>query len=50
MAEEVGLKYGEAMAAAMGPNATALDAPTSGAVHRSFRTALHAVRKLTKNK
>jgi predicted ArsR family transcriptional regulator len=43
MAEEVGVKYGEAMAAAMGPNATALEAPASGAVQRSFRTALHAV-------
>lgn len=44
MAEEVGVKYGEAMAAAMGPNATAVsDAPATGAVQRSFRTALHAV-------
>jgi predicted ArsR family transcriptional regulator len=44
MAEEVGVKYGEAMAAAMGPNATALtDTPATGAVQRSFRTALHAV-------
>jgi predicted ArsR family transcriptional regulator len=44
MAEEVGVKYGEAMAAAMGPNATALsDSPATGAVQRSFRTALHAV-------
>ncbi len=36
MAEEVGLKYGQAMAAAMGPSAP-------GAVQLSFRTALHAV-------
>ena len=36
MAEEVGLKYGQAMAAAMGPSAP-------DAVQRSFRTALHAV-------
>lgn len=36
MAEEVGLKYGQAMAAAMGPSAP-------GAVQRSFRTALHSV-------
>jgi predicted ArsR family transcriptional regulator len=44
MAEEVGVKYGEAMAAAMGPNATAMsDSPATGAVQRSFRTALHAV-------
>jgi predicted ArsR family transcriptional regulator len=44
MAEEVGVKYGEAMAAAMGPNATAVsDSPATGAVQRSFRTALHAV-------
>jgi predicted ArsR family transcriptional regulator len=44
MAEEVGVKYGEAMAAAMGPSATALtDSPATGAVQRSFRTALHAV-------
>ncbi len=42
MAEEVGLKYGEAMAAAMGgPRPT--DDPTTSAVQRSFRTALHAV-------
>jgi predicted ArsR family transcriptional regulator len=45
MAEEVGLKYGHAMAAAMGgPGAAALaDASTTGAAQRSFRTALHAV-------
>ncbi len=44
MAEEVGLKYGQAMAAAMGPSATALSGtPAAGAVQRSFRTALHAV-------
>src|SRR5918994_6583545 len=44
MAEEVGVKYGEAMAAAMGPSATgAAESSASGAVHRSFRTALHAV-------
>ena len=45
MAEEVGLKYGEAMAAAMGgPGAAALaEASAGGAVQRSFRTALHAV-------
>jgi predicted ArsR family transcriptional regulator len=44
MAEEVGVKYGEAMAAAMGPSATAhSESPATGAVHRSFRTALHAV-------
>jgi predicted ArsR family transcriptional regulator len=44
MAEEVGLKYGQVMAAAMGPSATALsDTPAAGAVQRSFRTALHAV-------
>jgi len=36
MAEEVGLKYGQAMAASMGPSAP-------GAVQRSFRSALHAV-------
>src|SRR3546814_1544211 len=37
MAEEVGLQYGRTMATAMGsPDA-------SGAVHKSFRTALHAV-------
>ena len=44
MAEEVGLKYGQAMAAAMGPSVSALsDTPAPGAVQRSFRTALHAV-------
>jgi predicted ArsR family transcriptional regulator len=44
MAEEVGVKYGEAMAAAMGPSTTALAGPAAtGAVQRSFRTALHAV-------
>jgi len=44
MAEEVGIKYGEAMAAAMGPSATSsTDSPETGAVQRSFRTALHAV-------
>src|SRR3546814_14268360 len=37
MAEEVGLQYGRTMATAMGsPDA-------SGAVHKSFRTAFHAV-------
>ena len=44
MAEEVGVEYGEAMAAAMGPTATAVsDTAATGAVQRSFRTALHAV-------
>ena len=44
MAEEVGVKYGEAMAAAMGPSANLLPgAPATGAVQRSFRTAMHAV-------
>jgi predicted ArsR family transcriptional regulator len=45
MAEDVGLKYGQAMAAAMGgPDASALaGTAASGAVQRSFRTALHAV-------
>ncbi len=44
MAEEVGVKYGQAMAAAMGPSTTGLsEAPAAGAVQRSFRTALHAV-------
>ena len=45
MAEEVGVKYGEAMAEAMGgPGATALaDAASTGAAQKSFRTALHAV-------
>jgi predicted ArsR family transcriptional regulator len=44
MAEEVGLKYGQAMAAAMGPSTAALSGtPAAGAVQRSFRTALHAV-------
>jgi len=37
MAEEVGLQYGRTMAAAMGGPVA------SGAVHKSFRTALHAV-------
>ena len=38
------MEYGEAMAAAMGPSATALsESPAAGAVQRSFRTALHAV-------
>ena len=43
MAEEVGLEYGKAMAAAMG--GPALDQLKSGgpAAQRSFRTALHAV-------
>jgi predicted ArsR family transcriptional regulator len=42
MAEEVGLEYGKAMAAAMGgPARDQLEA--SGSAHRSFRTALHAV-------
>ena len=42
MAEEVGLEYGKAMAAAMGgPARDQLDA--GGAAQRSFRTALHAV-------
>jgi predicted ArsR family transcriptional regulator len=44
MAEEVGLKYGQAMAAAMGPSVSAgSGTPVAGAVQRSFRTALHAV-------
>jgi predicted ArsR family transcriptional regulator len=44
MAEEVGVQYGQAMAAAMGPTATPISgAPATGAVQRSFRTALHAV-------
>jgi predicted ArsR family transcriptional regulator len=44
MAEEVGLRYGETMAAAMGPSATMRPGPAeAGAVQRSFRTALHAV-------
>jgi len=45
MAEEVGVKYGEAMAQAMGgPGAAALAAtPVTGAAQKSFRTALHAV-------
>lgn len=44
MAEEVGLKYGAAMAAAMGPTViSSPDGSATGAVHRSFRTALHAV-------
>jgi predicted ArsR family transcriptional regulator len=45
MAEEVGLKYGEAMAEAMGgPGAAALaSTPAPGAAQKSFRTALHAV-------
>ncbi len=43
MAEEVGLRYGEAMAAAMGPTVSSSGTPAAGAVHRSFRTALHAV-------
>ncbi len=44
IAEEVGVKYGEAMAAAMGPSARVRSgAPAAGAVQRSFRTALHAV-------
>jgi predicted ArsR family transcriptional regulator len=43
MAEEVGVKYGQAMAAAMGrPQATSA-APATDAAQRSFRTALHAV-------
>jgi predicted ArsR family transcriptional regulator len=41
MAEEVGLEYGKAMAAAMGGPARA--SLTDGATQRSFRTALHAV-------
>jgi predicted ArsR family transcriptional regulator len=41
MAEEVGLEYGKAMAAAMG--GPARDALTDSAAQRSFRTALHAV-------
>jgi predicted ArsR family transcriptional regulator len=40
MAEEVGLEYGKAMAAAMGAPADLAD---TGAAQRSFRTALHAV-------
>ena len=49
MAEEVGLTYGVAMAAAMGPSAIGpnamglADGAATGAVHRSFRSALHAV-------
>jgi len=45
MAEEVGVKYGEAMAEAMGgPGAAALAAtPATGVAQKSFRTALHAV-------
>jgi predicted ArsR family transcriptional regulator len=44
MAEEVGLEYGKAMAAAMGgPALDPLDAATGASAHRSFRTALHAV-------
>ena len=44
LAEEVGLKYGAAMAAAMGPTVTSSpDGSATGAVHRSFRSALHAV-------
>jgi predicted ArsR family transcriptional regulator len=45
MAEEVGLQYGRTMAAAMGgPDASALaTSPGTGAVHKSFRAALHAV-------
>ena len=41
MAEEVGLEYGKAMAAAMGGPARA--SLESGAASKSFRTALHAV-------
>ena len=45
MAEEVGVKYGEAMAEAMGgAGAAALAAtPATGVAQKSFRTALHAV-------
>ena len=44
MAEEVGLEYGRAMAAAMGPSAHPVaETPDAGAVQRAFRTALHAV-------
>lgn len=45
MAEEVGLQYGRTMAAAMGgPDASLLsETPATGAVQKSFRTALHAV-------
>jgi predicted ArsR family transcriptional regulator len=47
MAEEVGVRYGETMAAAMGPTVgdpgDGPDGPAAGAVHRSLRTALHAV-------
>jgi predicted ArsR family transcriptional regulator len=42
MAEEVGMKYGQAMAATMGGPAVG-GVPTTAAAQRSFRTALHAV-------
>ena len=42
MAEEVGMEYGQTMAATMGGPATG-GAPTTAAAQRSFRTALHAV-------
>ena len=42
MAEEVGVEYGQAMAAAMGRPRSATDRPTP-ALQRSFRTALHTV-------
>jgi predicted ArsR family transcriptional regulator len=42
VAEEVGLEYGKAMAAAMGGPARA-QLEASGSAQRSFRTALHAV-------
>ena len=43
MAEEVGLEYGKAMAAAMGASGLDLDADRGASAQRSFRTALHAV-------
>jgi predicted ArsR family transcriptional regulator len=43
MAEEVGVKYGQAMAEAMGGRVAGAEAPTTAAAQRSFRTALHAV-------
>jgi predicted ArsR family transcriptional regulator len=43
MAEEVGLEYGKAMAAAMGGPARDKLATNGPAAQRSFRTALHAV-------
>jgi len=43
MAEEVGLEYGKAMAAAMGGPVRDADGEGPQAAQRSFRTALHAV-------